>query len=378
MSRMRRFVVLALVLGAIVGVNKASAVWWRLLDDDFSTAPSTWSYAGVSNAFGEALFLYDAANERIQAEWDQDNFIDAFSDPIIIENAALSRPLPRSLTDRDSFRVFATLRIEAGSIPDTTEFYQIANFGLYNMEKMGPDRTLADDLSVNENLVRNGSDFVEFNYFINNNSFGLNANITAIIGATVPDDLAHAYTTGSGSDSWYHLTDMGADNYLPEETDLYVEVAYYGAATGAVSRRAWTAIYTDAQRTNLLEVNGVPMFYWTQPLPATNTFEVTHVAFFNYVAPNWGGANGEGAGSFDDVAVQWGVSEGRIITASRDPSAFALTWAAESGTTYAVVSQTNLLGGVRTTQALVTATSEAAGWTNTASAGLDFYSIEPQ
>ncbi|MCO5061024.1 MAG: hypothetical protein M9963_03325 [Kiritimatiellae bacterium] len=188
-----------------------------------------------------------------------------------------------------------------------------------------------------------------------------------------------AYTTGSGSgDSWYHGTDMGADNYLPEETDLYVEVAYYGAATGEVSRRAWTAIYTDAQRTNLLEVNGVPMFYWTQPLPATNTFEVTHVAFFNYVAPNWGGANGEGAGSFDDVAVQWGVSEGRIITASRDPSSFALTWAAESGTTYAVVSQTNLLGGVRTTQALVTATSEAAGWTNTASAGLDFYSIEPQ
>ncbi len=325
---------------------------------------------------GEAMFRYDAVEQRIHAEWDQSNYIDAWSDPIVVENAALSHPLPRVLTDRDSFRVRATLRIEGGSIPDTTEFYQIANFGLYNMEKMGPDRTLADDWSGNTTLIRDGSDFVEFNYFINNDSFGFNASISATIGATVPNDDVDAYTTGNGADPWYHLTDMGKDNYLPEDTDLYVELAYYGGATGDVSRRAWIAVYTDAARTNLLEVNGVPMYYWTEPLPASESFTATHVAFFNYGAANWGGANAEGVGSFDDVSVDWAVSEGQVL-AAHNPSALTLIWSAVPGSTYTVMAKSDLVSDVQTNLATVTATGEAAGWTNTANAAMEFFWIEP-
>lgn len=366
--------VLGLVL--VMWSSGASAAWWNLTRDDFSTAPTNWTYEGVLNAAGQPMFRYDAANARIAAEWDQSNFIETSSDPYIISNSFLVRALPRVLTDANTFRVRATLRFVAGSIPDTTEFYQIANIGLYNLEQTGPDRTLADDWSGNVTLLRDASDFVEFSYFINNKSYGMNPNITAVIGGRVPDDTDHAYYTGNGADPWYHLTDMGEDNYLPVETDIFVELVYFGGATGDLSRRANATLYSDAERTTVLEVNGVPMSYWTEALPPAELFEVTHVGFFNYAAENWGGANAQGAGSWDDVSVDLALEEGTILS-SGNPAALAMTWVAEPGASYAVVSLDDLLSGARTTQAVVVATDTLAGWTNASSSARGFFFVEP-
>lgn len=374
---MRKLFGWALGVGVAMWAVGASAVWWNLVGDDFSAAPTNWTYSGVSNAFDEALFKYDALNERISAEWDQSNHIESWpNDPYVIENSYFARELPRVLTDHDTFRVRATLRIAAGSIPDTTEFYQIANIGLYGLERTGPDRTLADDFSGNATLLRNAGDFVEFNYYINNDSFGFNPNFTAVIGGTVTNDTDYVYITGSGGDAWYHETDMGVGNYLPAETDVFVELTYFGAAAGDLSRRANVSIYSDEARTNLLEVNGVPMFYWTQALPETESFEVTHVALFNYAAENWGGANAEGAGSWDDVAVDVGLADGTIVSAD-NPAGLSLVWAAEEGASYAVVSLDDLLSGSRATQAVVVADGSAAGWTNASPGALKFFFVEP-
>lgn len=366
---------------AVVGVQTAMGAWMNLVSDDFSVAPTNWTYAGVSNIANEALFRHDAANQRIAAEWDQQNTF-VGSDPLQLGNSWYTRALPRRLTDRHSFRLRAALRIDANSVSDTTEFHQIATIGLFGLEHMGPDRSLSDDpwslYETNLHKRRNGSDFVEFNYFINNNAFGVfNPNISATIGARVNDDLTFAYYTGTGADTgWFHDTDMGADHYLPEDSNLYLELLYHGGATGAVSRRASVALYTDAARTSLLEVNGVPQYYWTQPLPAHESFELTHVALVNYVAANWGGANAEGSGSWDDVSVDWAVSEGRVVLPVK-PASPALAWAAVSGTTYAVVSTPDLVNGPFTTQALVMAESDMAGWTSSTPAALQFLFVEP-
>ena len=99
-------------------------------------------------------------------------------------------------------------------------------------------------------------------------------------------------------------TDMGADNWLPTGTDLYVEVVY-----DAATRRACSTIYADVTRTQILSVNGVQQYYYTVPLDGLKDFTLTDVAFWNYVGSNWGGANGEGSGSFDDIYVDVLVPE---------------------------------------------------------------------
>lgn len=372
--------VVAWVTGVVLllSVGNASAVWWTVLSDDFSEEPTEWVYSGVSNALGQAMFRYDAADQRIAAEWDQSNHFEGWpNDPYIIENSHLAHKLPRPLTDHDSFRVRGTLRIVGGSIPDTTEFYQIANIGLYGIERMGPDRTQADYWSGNTLLLRDAGDFVEFNYFINNRSYGFNPNITATIGGTVTNDMDYVYVTGNGQDTdWYHPTDMGEDAYLPEETDIFVELIYFGAAEGETNRRAKVSLYTDATRTNLLEVNGVPMYYWTQALPEDESFEVTHAALFNYAANSWGGANAEGAGSWDDISVALDLPAGTIVSAERS-SAFSLTWVAEPGKSYSVVSLGDLISGSRTTETTVFAEGDMAGWTNATSGGTGFFMVEP-
>ncbi len=366
---------------AAVGIQTAMGAWMNLVADDFSATPTNWAYAGVSNASNLALFRYDAANQRVIGEWDQGNSF-VGSDPLQIVNSWFSRALPRVLTDKHSFRLRAVLRVETNSVPDTTEFHQIATIGLFGLAHMGPDRALSDDpwslYETNTVKRRNGSDFVEFNYFINNQAWGAyNANVAANLGAHVSNDVSFAYYTGASADTgWYHDTDMGADNYLPADTNLYLELLYHGGATGAVSRRASVALYTDAARTHVVEVNGVPQYYWTQPLPAHESFELTHVALVNYVAANWGGVNAEGAGSWDDVSVDWAVSEGQIVQ-PMNPANPVMIWSAVSGATYAVVSTPDLMAGPFTTQAVVTAAGGLAGWTNATAAAVEFWFVKP-
>jgi hypothetical protein len=119
-----------------------------------------------------------------------------------------------------------------------------------------------------------------------------------------PTETAGKYTTGSYTDPLYHQVLLGEGNALPTNTNLYVEVTYYGSGTNA--RRVYSAIYTDPAHTQLLVVNGVEHYYWTQPLPAGQRFMLTDVGFWNYVDSNWDslGRAGTGSGIFDDLYVQ--------------------------------------------------------------------------
>ncbi len=348
------------LLAALVSTT-AQASWWSLIAEDFAPAASNrWHYAGVSNATDQALFRLNPTTGLVEAEWDQSNSF-ADDDPYTIENSVLFRVLPRTLRDTDTFRMGATLRLTGGSIANTAEFWQLANLGLYNLAEMGPDRALNDDWSYNTNgLLRNGSDFVEFNYWINNartvwGDFG--PNIGAVVGGHVTNEFDMRYTTGDWGDAgFFHNTDMGLDHYLPADTDLFIELTYHGATTGALARRAYAAVYTDAARSNLLVVNGVPMTYWTQPVPPADHFTLTEAAFFNYVSLNYGGANGVGAGTWDDLYVDMAVGEGGLVDLAAGHPDTVLTWAAEPGVDYAVLVSSNLLAGLWATQQVVTAT----------------------
>ena len=366
-------------MGVLANVP-ARAEWQNLWTDDFSSPPTAWTYTGVLNATNAELFRYDADNQRIAAEWDQSNYFAGWpNDPYVISNSWFSRPLPQPLTHRHSFRLRATLRIDAGSIPDTTEFHQIAVIGLYGLTNMGPDRTLSDDFSGNNSLLKNASDAVEFNYFINNYEDpewgNFYPNISALIAGHVTDESDFVYITGNGGDvGWFNNTDMGASTYLPTETDLYLDVAYFGDV-GLARRRLFVALYTDAARTNVVEVNGVPMYYWTQPLPEGESFELTHAALLNYSAAVWFGPSAKGSGAWDDVAVD--LFDGQLLHNPIDGGDVVLSWTAVSGATYAVVSTPDLMAGPFTTQALVAADGGFAAWTNAPLATTEFWFVKP-
>ncbi len=340
----------------------AHASWWRIWDEHFSSDPSNrWTYAGAANGQGQALMRYDAAHQRIHAEWDQANLFSDAGDPYTLINSRLSAALPRVLTDRDTFRLGATLVIEPGSYPDTTEIFQIGNVGLYNLAQMGPDRTLSDNFSGNASILKDGSDFVEFNYFINNAWGG--PNITSIIGAHI-DGNVFDYTAGTNSTQ----TALGEGHWLPDSTSLFVELAYHGSATGALARCARAAIFTDAARTNLLVVNGVTMAYWTAPLPPGKSFTLTDVAFFNYPSGNWGGANGTGTGSFDDVHVDLDLPDGTLADLRSAPGGVSITWSCVSGATYSVLSAPDPSAAQWTTTAVKQALADFLTVTNFLSA----------
>lgn len=288
---------------ALAGIAAAqgSWTWTTILSEDFNADPSSsWSYDGVSSD----LFEWSSSG-YVNAQWDQSNNF-AYGDPYTIQTSSYSRSLGQTLTDQQTFHFGATIQVQ--SVSSTTEFFQVANLGLYNFSQMGQDRSMSDNWSGNTTLVKDASDFVEWNYFIQNDSFGWNPYTGAVMGAHI-EGLDGEYTTGSSGDALFHQTDMGKDNYLPTDTDLYVEVTYYGSATGEERRRAYGVIYTDAAHTEILTVNGVEQYYWTQPLPDDKSFTLTDVAFSNYPGSNWGGPNGEGTGRYDDVYVATGVPE---------------------------------------------------------------------
>ena len=362
--------ILAALAVLLAGLAPAQAYWLTVLSDDLSTNGSAWTYSGVSNSTGQALIRYDSVNQNIHAEWNETNLLITTGDPYIMIPSRLSRPLARVLTDNDTFRLRATLNLVPGSVANTVEGYQIANIGLYDVSQMGPDRTLSDDWSTNTNLLRDGSDFVEFNYFIYNTYPG--STITAVIGAHVDGDDDFVYDAGVGSEGA-----MGVDHWLPEGTNLYVEVEYFGAATDTLGRVAHCAIYTDPDRTNLLVVNGVTMSYWTQPLPAERTFRVTDVAFYNYVQKKWdeGNVTGAGAGTIDDISVEQYFEPGQIFSNSLQNESIVSTWAAESGTTYYAQFCSNLLESTWATVAVIQATSDTLACTNGLNGGWGCYRV---
>jgi hypothetical protein len=365
------------LLAALLAVPGAEAAWLRLVHEPFDAVLSNaWTYAGVPGSGGQDLFQHDATAGVVRAEWSEDNYFDSSGDPFVISNSHYTCRLPRPLADRQTFRVGATIRIEPGSIPDTTEFWQIASFGLYNLAESGPDRTLADDWYGHANPVKNAGDFVEMNYFINNDSFGFNPNISATIGGHVRGNTDMRYVTGSGQDTgYYHLTDMGAGHYLPEGANLYAELTYFGAETGAVRRRAHVAIYEDPARTNILSVNGVAMFYWTQPLPDGEGFRLAEAGFMNYPTLNYGGVVGAGRGAFDDLYVDLFVAPGEIYDAGREGHGAVVRWGSIAGSNYTVLVADRL--GAWHTGAVVTATGEFSSHAMALEGSMQFIAIAP-
>lgn len=376
-----------------IGLGVATTVWagwWRVLEEDFASDPAgRWTYVGVTNGSGQPLFRYEAGDQRVHGEWDQGRVYAGGQDPEVILPSRLSRPLDRMLTDADTFRVGATVRIAAGTVPDTTEFFQIANFGLYNLEAevWGADRGQSDNYSGNAQLVRDANSLVEFNYFINNRSFGFNPFIQATLIAEMPaaefDNTAYFVTGGSG-DALFHNTDMGADTYLPFDVNLYVEFVYHGAATGQIARRVYCGIYTEPERTNLLTVGGVPMYYWTRPADSQQVFRVTHAALLNWPSVNYtvlfGGStpDGAGQGSYDDVYVDLEVAPTHVVSVGAQLAKPRLQFVTEPGRSYAVLEAVDLTAGTWSTVAVVNAEAEFTAWTNEGASAIGLYRIEEQ
>jgi hypothetical protein len=346
-----------------------------LVEEDFDAGDAGWQYEGGTNKDGLALFRRNAGAGNVDAEWDQSNLFDGGGDPYMIEPSRYSRPLGRAVTDQDTFRVRATLRLTPGTVPDTTEFYPIAAFGLYNAGTMGADRMMDDSYPWKPpySKVKDGCDFVDFNYLVNNKLGPHNATIASTIGAHI-EGVDGDYTAGAAADRWFfHDTDMGADHRLPEGTNLYVELVYFGWATNGLARRAYSCLYSDAARKSVLRVNGAPMCYWTRPLPAGRTFAVTDFAFYNYAAANAGGANGAGAGTWDDVSVE--LLPSRILKAGATADGFVMEWTSMPGRTYRVLMSADLKESAWATNATVTAGGYVTCHTNGMGAGGAFYSV---
>jgi len=299
---MKKLAIVMAVMLVVLGATARRAVaWTTIFSEDFNSNPAGWSYQGVQNAGSQDLERWNGGG-YLNAEWDQSNdiadpvmMVDGNGDPVVdpwgfvvyycptMTNSCYSKPLGQTLTDADSFRFGAKLKLT--SLAETTELYQIANFGLYDLNNTGPDRTWSSGGTLDQ-----AKDFVEFNYFICTSWLGRN------IQPTICSDDG-TLVAGTSSDPNWPATHMGTDG-LPLNTDLYVEVTYYASL-----RRAYAAVYTDPERTVLLNVGGEDVEYWTNALPADKSFSLTDVAFYNYVAMNWGGANGAGAGEFDDFYV---------------------------------------------------------------------------
>lgn len=354
-----------LAIGCIA-VSAQAGSWWPLLSEDFATnAAPRWTYAGVTNAAGQPLFRHDAARGAVLGEWDENNTI-AAADPYVILPSRLSHPLPWVLTDRHTFRLRAVLHLAPGSIPETKEYHQIANVGLYNLGEMGPDRAMADSFAPGLSAyAKDGSDFIEFNYFIGSDPLGsypYHPSAEVTIGAHTAMTGDYHFNYESYGDPWWHSTAM-TNAYLPEGTNLYLEVVYYGAATNGRARRGYGAIYTEPARTNLLRVNDTAMFYWTWPLPADRRFTLTDVAFYNHVNVNWFGDPARGTGWVDDVTVELEVADGAVAASHAGDAAWTLTWAAEQGASYDVLATTDLVAGAWATQATVQADAPFMTWT---------------
>jgi len=357
--------VIAGVSLALLAATSAGALWNRVFEDDFSTDPAgRWTYDGVGNATSAPLFRYDAANQRIDAEWSETNALDTVSGSYI-SNSYLFADLGRVLTDRDTFRLRATLRIEPGSIPDTQEFWQLATIGFYNLAESGRDRAFSSA------TVKDVSDAVEFNYFIGNAYGG--PSISGFVSAhrdSLDVDFSQDWAYGPSAT-------FGIDHWLPTGMPLYVESVYHGAGSSTNARRLYTAIYTNEARTDLLVVNNMPAEEWTSPLAASRGFAVSHVALVNYVATPFMAPAGEGAGSYDDVVVEEAVAEGRLVGLDGPAAAPVFAWAAVSGDTYRVLSSPTLEPVSWTTVLTVQAQGPTIVVTGAPAGAVEFLTVEP-
>ena len=364
----------------LLAACECSASWMSLLEEPFdASATNRWTYAGVSNSQGQALFRLDATSGVVQAEWDQANSIAAGS-PYAIRTSRLLTPLPRPLTDRDTFRLRARLVIAPGTLVESVEYHQIANVGLYNPGAMGADRAMADNYDFSASpKVKDGSDFVEFNYFVGHDPHGtypFTRSAEMTIGAHTDGTGDYHFNYQFYGDPWWHNTAMGQDGRLPEGASLYLELVYFGASTNDDARRGYMALYEDAARTRLVTVNGIAMYYWTWAVPEDRTFTVTHAGVYNYVNLAYYGAPIAAAGQLDDLQVDQEFAETEMAAAGRQSGGVTLQWAATPGATYAVLGTGQLAGGLWTTQGVVVAQGDFAGFTNTPSAGLGILRVE--
>lgn len=292
------------VLAALVTLTAACMAanaqeWNTIFSENFDAAPVGWTYSGVQSQGHDML---QVQNGRLSATWDQANYFDQAAG--VITPSSFTKPLGRTLTDNDTFQIRATIHIDSHT--DNRSFYQIANFGLYNMQTTGPDRLMSSS------TIADPKNLLEFNYFIMddpNNFYGAFGPSTQVSGASG----SGAFITGTWGEAGPYgtNTDMHCGNWLPAE-DLEVVLTYFGALdTGDPSaRRARSEVYqmVNGQR-QLLVIDNVPQLYWTGKLAADDGFELTDVGFFNYAGWTWLPDMGGGTGTFDDVSVSLATPE---------------------------------------------------------------------
>ncbi len=281
MAAMTVFVLLATTpLATLAG-------WISLFSQDFSSTEGLhrWSYSGAQL---DEEDLFRVEDNELKATWDAGAGLGpADDDPREIVTSHFSAELGLSLSATDSFRVRAAIRIDA---LNNRDFYQIANFGLFNSADMGHNRTWVDGSTDVRNLA-------EFNYWITpNDPEDIYANGAQIGPVVISDDGVWVI---NGDD-----TELG-EATLPTEKTLHAELYYDG-----LTRMARAMLFTDADYTNVLHVNGTPMQEWTGVQQAGEDFHLTHVGFFNYVAADgWG--SGEplhgvgGTGAFQNIQVDY-------------------------------------------------------------------------
>jgi len=221
---------------------------------------------------------------------------------------------------------------------------------------------------------------VEFNYFAGDDSssafFPFSRSAEMTIGAHTAQYGDYHFNYQGYGDPWFHSTAMGAGGRLPEGTNLYLELIYYGAATNDTARRGYLALYTDEARTQTLMVGTQQMFYWTWPVPPDRTFTVTHAGFYNHVSLAYYGDPVRAQGTFDDLQVEQGFADAEMVFSRMTPEGAVVQWASEPGGTYAVLGANDLVNGSWSTQAVVNADADFAALTNDWSGAMRVWRVE--
>jgi len=290
------------VLAALVTLTAACMAanaqeWNTIFSENFNGAAAGWTYSGVQSQGHDML---QVQNGKLSATWDQTNSFDEDRDAVT--PSSFIKPLGTTLTDADTFKIEATIHVDSHS--SNRAYYQIANFGLYNMQTTGPDRLMCTMSGV---APRN---FLEFNYWVTNDAssgFGPGTQVSGIA-----DSGYFIYGSKYEVAPYNKDTNMHPGNYLPAE-DLHVVITYFGGVDSSLGyyRRAKSEVFqvVDGQE-QLLTVNNVPQLYWTYQVADDESFSLSDVGFFNYVGwASWMPDMGAGTGTFDDVSVSVATPE---------------------------------------------------------------------
>ena len=312
---MRRYLIA--LLGFAFALARSNAL---TLTEDFSTNPTgTWSFGIGDNSRTQIVWTGSALNVHYDS-----------SRPTV----RFQRPLGRTVTDTDDFKLTARFRFNSIHAPDD-QFMQIA-FGLVNSLLTGGDRTGSFADFYSDNTFHS----VEFSYFPNYSTFfDTGPTLTpAVFGAqtaTNADAFANfASIFGSGSDLRDNTNDVTS---LPTNVTLQATLAY----SGATKTLTLTVGLVDS---NSVLDTGVP------PLNLSASFYDTNFPFrcdaLAIMAFQDGFTTTNDPSLIADVQYQrfeFILAEPPPVTINLTDSDVVLTFPTDSNVTYHVQSRTDLV-----------------------------------